>query len=74
MRPVPAQVTHITPQKRDVMYDQRAEQGGLPVTVHYEDGGISESLLVLDPAQLELYAYQVGRILELRDAARGGNL
>ncbi|MFB9464589.1 hypothetical protein [Streptomyces cinereospinus] len=74
LRPVPAQVTHITPQKRDVMYDQRAEQGGLPITVHYEDGGTSESLLLLDPAQLELYAYQVGRILELRDSARGGKL
>ena len=74
LRPVHPQVTHITPLKRDVMYDARAEHGGLPVTVHYEDGGTAETVLVLDPSQMELYAYQVGRILEMRDNARGGRL
>ncbi len=74
LRPVPAQVTHVSALKRDVSYDHRAQQGGLPVLVHYEDGGTSESLLVLTPDQLELLGYQVGRILELRDKARGGLL
>ncbi|MFD8156602.1 hypothetical protein [Streptomyces malaysiensis] len=72
LQPVPAQVTHITPAKRDVVYDHRAQQGALPVIVHYEDGGTSEAVLVLTPGQLELYAYQVGRIIELREKARGG--
>ncbi|MFI6286774.1 hypothetical protein ACIBCM_18825 [Streptomyces sp. NPDC051018] len=57
-----------------MMYDQRAKQGGLPVTVHYEDGETSESLLVLDPAQLVLYADQVGHLRELSDASRKGKL
>ncbi|MEU8824075.1 hypothetical protein [Streptomyces sp. NPDC048636] len=72
LRPVPAQVTLVTPQKRDVVYDRRAQHGALPVQVHYEDGGTSESLLVLTPDQLELYAYQIGRIIELRQHAREG--
>ncbi|MET8098841.1 hypothetical protein ABZV29_20495 [Streptomyces sp. NPDC005236] len=74
LRPVQPHVTHITPLKRDVTYDARAQHGGLPVTVHYDDGGTAESLLMLDPSQLELYHYQVGRILALRDKDRGGKL
>lgn len=65
--PVQPQVTHVTPLKRDVTYDARAQHGGLPITVHYEDGGTAESLLILDPSQLEVYHYQVARILSLRD-------
>ena len=65
--PVQPQVTHVTPLKRDVTYDARAQHGGLPVTVHYDDGGTAESLLILDPSQLEVYHYQVARILSLRD-------
>ncbi|RZB19730.1 hypothetical protein StrepF001_12500 [Streptomyces sp. F001] len=68
------QVTHVTPQKRDVTYDARAEHGILPVTVHYDDGGAAQCLLVFNPSQLELYYYQVGRIIELRDTARGGKV
>ncbi|WP_191971728.1 hypothetical protein [Streptomyces luteolifulvus] len=74
LRPVQPQVTHVTPLKRDVTYDARAQHGGLPITVHYDDGGTAESLLVLDPSQLELYHYQVGRILALRDKDLGGLL
>ncbi|MGF0176733.1 hypothetical protein ACQF36_41645 [Streptomyces sp. Marseille-Q5077] len=74
LRPVHPQVTHITPHKRDLTYDSRAEHGGLPVTVHFDDGGTTESLLVLDPGQMELFAYQVGRVLEMRDNDRGGLL
>jgi hypothetical protein len=72
LRPVPAQVTHITPAKRDVVFDHRARQGAMPVAVHYEDGGISEAVLILTPAQLELYACQIERIIGLRDKAEDG--
>ncbi|MGI5407847.1 hypothetical protein ACQEV9_13740 [Streptomyces chartreusis] len=74
LRPVQPQVTYVTPLKRDVTYDARAQHGGLPITVHYDDGGTAESLLVLDPSQLELYHYQTGRILTLRDEDLGGLL
>jgi hypothetical protein len=72
LRPVPARVTHVAPAKRDVVYDPRAQQGAMPVVVHYEDGGTSEAVFVLAPGELELYAYQVGRIIELREKAREG--
>ncbi|MFI6471507.1 hypothetical protein ACIBL5_14835 [Streptomyces sp. NPDC050516] len=74
LRPVPAQVTYVASARRDVSYDHRAQQGALPVLVYFEDGGNTESLLVLDPDQLELLYYQVGRIIELREKARGGAL
>ncbi|MHC0431579.1 hypothetical protein ACX6XY_15545 [Streptomyces sp. O3] len=57
-----------------MVYDHRAQQGALPVQVHYEDGGTSEAVLILTPGQLELYAYQVGLIIEQRDKAREGRL
>ncbi|KUF15614.1 hypothetical protein AT728_26200 [Streptomyces silvensis] len=66
LRPVPAAVTHITPTPRDVVYDQRAEQGAMPVEVHYEDGGTAESVLVFTVAQLERCTGQLQRIIELR--------
>ncbi len=72
LQPVPAQVTHVTPAKRDVAYDHRTQQGAMPVVVHYDDGGTSEGVLFLTPGQLELYAHQVERILELRKQAQGG--
>ncbi|WP_229834823.1 hypothetical protein [Streptomyces xantholiticus] len=72
LRPVPAQVTHVTPAKLDVVYDHRAQQGAMPLVVHCEDGGTSEALLVLTLGELELYSYQVGRIIELREKAREG--
>ncbi|WP_240351528.1 hypothetical protein [Streptomyces olivoreticuli] len=70
LRPVPAQATHVTPMKRDAVYDHHAQQGTVPVQIHYEDGGTSEALLVLTPDQMELYHYQVGRIIGLRGKAR----
>ncbi|MFE9256031.1 hypothetical protein [Streptomyces sp. NPDC006879] len=70
LRPVPAQVTHITPMHRDALYDSRAQQGALRVSVHYEDGGTAESLLVLTPDQVELYACQFQRIIAQREQAK----
>jgi hypothetical protein len=70
LRPVPVPVTHATPLKRDAAYDHRAQQAALPVTVHYEDGGTCETMLVLTPAQVELYYSQLGRLIEARESAR----
>ncbi|MFD0447329.1 hypothetical protein ACFQ10_41170 [Streptomyces indonesiensis] len=40
--------------------------------VHHEDGGMSESVLILEPAQVELYRIQLDHIIEKRHQARGG--
>ncbi|MCN9241247.1 hypothetical protein NGF19_10675 [Streptomyces sp. RY43-2] len=70
LRPVPVPVTHVTPLKRDAVYDHRAQQAAVPVTVHYEDGGACETTLVLTPGQVELYSVQLGQLVEARQAAR----
>ncbi|GAA1149749.1 MULTISPECIES: hypothetical protein [Streptomyces violaceusniger group] len=72
LHPVPVPVTHVSPLKRDVIYDHRAQQAALPVMVHHEDGGMSESVLILEPAQVELYRIQLDHIIEQRHQARGG--
>ncbi|MPY63685.1 hypothetical protein FNH08_42965 [Streptomyces spongiae] len=56
--------------KRDAVYDHRAQQAALPVTVHYEDGGACETMLVLTPAQVELYYSQLGQLIKARESAR----
>ncbi|WP_406013062.1 hypothetical protein OG520_11000 [Streptomyces sp. NBC_00984] len=71
LRPVAVPITHVTPQQRDVIYDHQAQQAALPVTVHHEDGGTSESLLILTPAQVELCHQQLDRLIEKREKARG---
>lgn len=70
LRPVAVPVTHVTPQKRDAFYDKRAEQAALPVNVHHEDGGTSEALLILTPAQIAVYLTQFERLLERRENTR----
>ena len=70
LRPVAVPITHVTPQRRDVVYDARAQQAAMPVTVHHEDGGTSESLLILTPAQVELYHMQLEQLIERREKAR----
>ncbi|MFK0289927.1 hypothetical protein ACIQU6_05475 [Streptomyces sp. NPDC090442] len=70
LRPVAVPVTHVTPQRRDVVYDTRAQQAALSVTVHHEDGGNSESVLILTPAQVELYHLQLEKLIERRKKAR----
>lgn len=71
LRPVPVPVTHVTPVKRDAVYDHRAQQAAVPVTVHYEDGSICETLLVLTAMQVELYYMQFDALIEAKDSARG---
>jgi hypothetical protein len=70
LRPMPVPVTHVTLMQRDAVYDARAQQAALAVTVHYEDGGTCESLLVLTPAQVELYHSQLGRMIKARESAQ----
>ncbi|GHJ22806.1 hypothetical protein TPA0909_44200 [Streptomyces albus] len=72
LRPVPIPITHVTPSGRDVMYDHRAQQAGLSVTVHHEDGGTTEWLLVLTPGQVELYRIQLEQLIEQRQKAQEG--
>ncbi|MGW2560516.1 hypothetical protein ACWCXB_14960 [Streptomyces sp. NPDC001514] len=67
---MPVPVTHVTPMKRDAVYDHRAKQAAVPVTVHYEDGGSCETMLVLTPAQVEVYYAQLGRLIETRESAQ----
>ncbi|WP_406415060.1 hypothetical protein [Streptomyces sp. NBC_01614] len=70
LRPVPVPVTHVSPMQADAIYDHRAQQAALPVTVHYEDGGTCETVLVLTPAQVELYSIQFAQLIESRESAR----
>jgi hypothetical protein len=70
LRPVPAPITHVTPMRRDAVYDRRAQQAALPVTAHYEDGGTCETMLVLTPAQVELYHIQFAQLIQARESAR----
>ncbi|WP_194858937.1 hypothetical protein [Streptomyces sp. SUK 48] len=69
LRPVPVSVTHVTPLKRDAVYDHRARQAALPVTVHYEDGDTCETMLVLTAMQVELYYLQFDQLIEAAEAA-----
>ncbi|MGA5729843.1 hypothetical protein ACPCI1_14470 [Streptomyces seoulensis] len=71
LRPAPVPVTRVTPVKRDAVYDHRAQQAAVPVTVHYEDGSICETLLVLTTMQVELYYMQFDALIEAKDSARG---
>ncbi|MFE5736658.1 hypothetical protein [Streptomyces celluloflavus] len=63
-------ISHITIDRRDVTYDPRAQQAALPVTVHHRDGATESTILVMDPGQVELYAIQLERAIDLRKAAQ----
>ncbi|GGP90049.1 hypothetical protein [Streptomyces roseolilacinus] len=65
-----ASVTHATPLKRDVMYDDRAQQAALGIQLHHTDGRTTESALVLTPDQVELYAIQFQQLIAKREQAR----
>ncbi|MEU6404087.1 hypothetical protein [Streptomyces sp. NPDC046985] len=66
---MPVPVTQVTPMRRDAIYDHRAQQAALPVTVHYEDGTTCETVLVLTPAQVELYSIQFTQLIAARASA-----
>jgi hypothetical protein len=62
LRPVPVPVTHLTPASGEGVYDDRARKLALPVTVHHQDGGTSESFFIVTPGQAEAYLGQLGRL------------
>jgi len=68
-REVRASATHVTPLKRDVMYDHRAQQAALAIEVHHTDGRTVQSVLVLTPDQVELYAVQFDQLIARREQA-----
>jgi hypothetical protein len=65
-----ASVTHATPLKWDAMYDHRARQAALDIELHHTDGRTVQSVLVLTPDQVELYAIQFKRLIAKREQAR----
>ncbi|WP_062008657.1 hypothetical protein [Streptomyces hygroscopicus] len=65
-----ASVTHATPLKRDATYDHRAQQASLGIEVHHTDGRTAQSVLVLTPDQVELYAIQFEQLIAEREQAR----
>ncbi|GAA2613670.1 hypothetical protein [Streptomyces tubercidicus] len=65
-------ISHITINQRDIVYDSRAQQAALSVTVHHRDGATEPSLLVMDPGQVELYAIQLDQAIARRKTAQEG--
>ncbi|MFE6741603.1 hypothetical protein [Streptomyces tubercidicus] len=65
-------ISHITIDQRDIVYDSRAQQAALSVTVHHRDGATEPSLLVMDPGQVELYAIQLDQAIARRKTAQEG--
>lgn len=65
-----ASVTHATPLKRDATYDHRAQQAALGIEVHHTDGRSVQSMLILTPDQVELYAIQFEQIIAKREQDR----
>jgi hypothetical protein len=63
-------ITHISPVKRDVSYDQRAHQAAIAVDVHLADGNTVESVLILTPSQVELIRIQLDQAIEQRLTVR----
>ncbi|WP_455356305.1 hypothetical protein [Streptomyces sp. SYSU K217416] len=59
-------VEHVTPLKRDVRYDHKAEQAVLPVRVHFRDGRKVDTTLLLDPGQMQVLAIQLERAISTR--------
>ncbi|MFF8992353.1 hypothetical protein ACF09H_20915 [Streptomyces sp. NPDC014983] len=68
--PVPVPVSHVTPVKRDAVYDHRAQQAAVPVIVHYADGATCETLLVLTEMQVDMCYMQFDQLIETRETAR----
>ncbi|AQA16279.1 hypothetical protein [Streptomyces malaysiensis] len=63
-------IIHATPIKRDVAYDDRAQQTSLPIALHRPDGGTEETILILTPGEVELYAIQLEQAIARRESAR----
>ncbi|MEC4015305.1 hypothetical protein [Streptomyces sp. H27-D2] len=62
-------IQHVTMLKRDVRYDHGAEQASLRVRVHFRDGRTTDTALLLDPAQMQVFAIQMERAIDARQDA-----
>lgn len=67
-----SRVTHTTPMTRDLVYDHRARQAALPVLLHHSDSSTDESVLILTPSEMQLYAIQIERAIKIREDYRVG--
>ncbi|MFD7061767.1 hypothetical protein [Streptomyces sp. NPDC059906] len=74
MSGVRTSVTHATPLKRDATYDHRAQQTALAIEIHHTNGRTVQSVLVLTPDQMELYAIQFEQLIAKREQARQAGL
>jgi hypothetical protein len=64
LRPVTVPVTHATPQPGHLVYDPRAQHAALPLTVHHEDGGTSDSMLILTMPQVKRYHHELEQLIK----------
>ncbi|MEU1016878.1 MULTISPECIES: hypothetical protein [unclassified Streptomyces] len=64
-----ASVTYATPLKQDATYDHRAQQAALGIQLHHTDGRTTQSVLILTPDQVELYAIQLEHLITKRQQA-----
>ncbi|MEN8651695.1 hypothetical protein ABCR94_13975 [Streptomyces sp. 21So2-11] len=62
-------VKDVTALKRDLRYDHEAEQAVLPVRVHFRDGRIVDTALVLTPEQMHVISIQLERAVVARQDA-----
>ncbi|MFE6401788.1 hypothetical protein [Streptomyces alboflavus] len=59
-------VTHATPKRRDIRYEPANQRTTVPITVHQLDGTAVDTLLVLTPDELQMYAIQLEQAIEQR--------
>ncbi|MFF5130101.1 hypothetical protein ACFY41_24585 [Streptomyces syringium] len=52
-------ITHASPQKRDLTYDQRTERFVMSIDVHHLDGKVEPIKLVLTHDEMAVHAIQV---------------
>lgn len=67
-------ITHATPIKRDVTYDDHAHQAALSIALHRPDGRTEEMSPILTPGEVELCAMQLERAIARREFAREWSL
>ncbi|GAA0384275.1 MULTISPECIES: hypothetical protein [Streptomyces] len=63
-------ISHATPQKHDATYDHRAQQVALPIKVYNRDGTSEETILIITPDELHVYAIQFERMIDKRKKAQ----
>ncbi|MEC4015075.1 hypothetical protein [Streptomyces sp. H27-D2] len=67
-----SEVTHVSILRADLAYDHRAEQAALAVRLHLRSGGTQDTVLVMEPGQMEIYSMQLARAIDRREKSRSG--